>query len=425
MEKMFFSQMTEFEMLDLEQACFDLAETFIEENGIFMSKPGFFDAFVSLMTDYVFAEGIYEQWCTINDRAHLETWMEEFCRIFMKVYSIPAREVMEDDLEKDTIEDEPDKLNDIDKTLAHLQTLPVQVQRSPEWYEIRQTLFSASNLWKLFSTPAQFNSLIYEKCVVKPQESKEFINTNPNPRNWGIKYEPVTRMIYEHKYNTTVNSNYGCIPHKLYPIGASPDGINVDRSNLAKYGKMVEIKNIYNRVIDGIPSEEYWIQIQIQLETCNLFSCDFVETRIKEYTEEEYSLDLLREYKGVVLFFIPRDLTSTTHSSQYIYIPLYITEETVPAWIEDTKLSYPHLVLYETFYWYLDELSCTEVYRNPVWFEQAIPKIEQSWQIVLKERQNGFEHRAPKKRSSEDDLWLLKHSSKIPNAVCLIKLDHD
>jgi hypothetical protein len=317
-------------------------------------------------------------------------------------------------------------LEEIDRTLAHLQTLPVQEQRSPEWYEIRQTLFSASNLWKLFSTPAQFNSLIYEKCLsLKPASTQvETINTNPNPRNWGVKYEPVSRMIYEHKYNTKVNSNYGCIPHKQYPIGASPDGINVDRSNLDKYGKMVEIKNIYNRVIDGVPSEEYWIQIQIQLETCNLFSCDFVETRIKEYTEEEFSLDLLREYKGVVLFFIPREYNE--HKSQYIYMPLYITEETVPSWIEDTKQLYPHLVLYETFYWYLDEFSCTEVYRNSIWFEQAIAKIEESWNIVLKERQDGYEHRAPKKKASSDnDLWLLKHSTKIPNAVCLVKLDHE
>lgn len=36
---------------------------------------------------------------------------------------------------------------------------------------------------------------------------------SPGSRNWGIKYEPVSIMVYEHKYNTTVNTKYGCIPH--------------------------------------------------------------------------------------------------------------------------------------------------------------------------------------------------------------------
>ena len=59
---------------------------------------------------------------------------------------------------------------------------------------------------------------------------------------------------------------------------------------------MLEVKNIYNRDIDGNPKEEYWIQMQIQLETCDLEICDFLETRFKEYElEEEYFEDVSRE----------------------------------------------------------------------------------------------------------------------------------
>ena len=50
---------------------------------------------------------------------------------------------------------------------------------------------------------------------------------------------------------------------------------------------MLEIKNIVNREITGIPKNEYWIQTQIQMETCDLSFCDFVETRIKEFSNEE------------------------------------------------------------------------------------------------------------------------------------------
>ena len=46
-----------------------------------------------------------------------------------------------------------------------------------------------------------------------------------------------------------------------YHLGASPDGINTDKTSQL-YGRMLEIKNIVNREINGIPKSEYWIQMQ-------------------------------------------------------------------------------------------------------------------------------------------------------------------
>jgi hypothetical protein len=70
---------------------------------------------------------------------------------------------------------------------------------------------------------------------------------------------------------------------------------------------MLEVKNIVNRDINGIPKEDYWIQMQLQLECCNLEYCDFVETRFKEYEDEEnfYKEDIENsyEYKGIILTF--------------------------------------------------------------------------------------------------------------------------
>ena len=55
---------------------------------------------------------------------------------------------------------------------------------------------------------------------------------------------------------------------------------------------MLEIKNVVSRKINGIPKKEYWIQMQLQMEVCNLNECDFLETQFKEYeTEEEFILD--------------------------------------------------------------------------------------------------------------------------------------
>jgi hypothetical protein len=41
------------------------------------------------------------------------------------------------------------------------------------------------------------------------------------------------------------------------------------------------------------------------------------------------------------------------------------------------------------------------VRRNRRWFESALPHIENIWNIVVKERESGWEHRAPKKKSEK------------------------
>ena len=46
-----------------------------------------------------------------------------------------------------------------------------------------------------------------------------------------------------------------------------------------RYGRLVEIKNIVNREITGIPKKEYWVQMQLQMEVTDLDECDFLETR--------------------------------------------------------------------------------------------------------------------------------------------------
>jgi hypothetical protein len=93
-------------------------------------------------------------------------------------------------------------------------------------------------------------------------------------------------MIYEHLTGAKLDF-FGCIVHSEYGfIGASPDGIVVNPES-ALFGRLVEIKNIYNREMDGTPSEAYWTQMQIQMQCCDLEACDFVETRFKEYESAE------------------------------------------------------------------------------------------------------------------------------------------
>jgi putative phage-type endonuclease len=318
-----------------------------------------------------------------------------------------------------------------------LQKIEQPTQRTPEWYQFRHNLITASNIWKAFGSESQQNSLIYEKC--KPFEYLMTENTSVNvnsPLHWGNKYERISIAIYEKIYGTKV-SDFGCIQHSQYKfIGASPDGINTLETS-PRYGRMVEVKNIFNREITGIPKEEYWIQMQFQMETCDLDECDFLETRFKEYESEEefYSGELLHEHRGIILYFIKK-ITSESdnhgNAPHYVYMPLdiEITKDSVDEWIQATRASLKsEYSLYETQYWYLDEISVVFVKRNREWFSSCIPRVEKIWKVIEEERITGYEHRAVKKKplvthSTEETSQYIKHMPTTKN-VCLVKLDEN
>lgn len=306
----------------------------------------------------------------------------------------------------------------IAKTLEYLASKPQPAQRTEEWYTFRHNLITASNAYKAFENQNVQNQLIYEKCFTKPvpppsspssasasQPQTSFVNVD-SPLHWGQKYEPVSVMLYEDEYNTTVG-DYGCIQHSTYPfLGASPDGIN-DQCESKRYGRMLEIKNIVNREIDGIPKKEYWIQMQLQMETCDLDECDFLETKFVEYeSEEEFMKDgdsfvesPSGERKGIIMYF------SKDGRPHYIYKPLDMGREECDKWLEKhiDDASGEHGVWIKNIYWKVEEYSCVLVLRNKKWFSDNIQQIENIWNIIEKERITGYAHRAPNKRTKPSE----------------------
>jgi hypothetical protein len=249
--------------------------------------------------------------------------------------------------------------------------------------------------------------------------------------HWGVKYEPITVMIYEDMFNTEVGE-FGCIQHSEYPfIGASPDGINIDpTSNI--YGRMVEIKNVVNRELTGIPKEDYWIQTQVQMETCDLDECDFIETKCMEYQDEKsFYEDETRDYKGVILHFIENGNEYCSPTYSYMPLSIEVNKVTIEDWIqkEKQKNSLENKALLNIAYWYLEEYSCVVIKRNKLWFDKALPLVKDIWNTILKERIDGYEHRAAKKRSpsivlaSEDGNTKNIKTDNHKSGLCLVKLD--
>jgi len=317
-------------------------------------------------------------------------------------------------------------IKNINEKIRILQEKPQPEQRTPEWYARRNNLITASAASKAFGSQASINQLVYEKCKNQPssQGQGQHASSSPpaplqgtvnSPLHWGQRYEPLTVMVYEHRKHTKLGE-FGCIQHDTYPfIGASPDGINIEPTSPI-YGRMVEIKNIVNREITGRPKEEYWIQTQIQMEVCDLDECDFVETRFKEYdSKEEYDADATTTQgytangneKGVILWFQSGPaLTQQGHvvlpTQLYEYAPIGATPYEYDKWEAEMFMKHERLgsIWVRTIYWYLDQYSCVLVRRNRLWFEEAAPVLQRLWETIEKERETGYEHRAPTKRKT-------------------------
>ena len=68
----------------------------------------------------------------------------------------------------------------------------------------------------------------------------------------------------------------------------------------------------------------------------------------------------------------------------------------------------------------MDEVSVVLVKRNKKWFQEAKPILDDVWKIIEHEREYGYEHRAPRKRSRTS-----KDQTATTGGLCLIKLEED
>ena len=387
-----FDKLTESEFEEFELNIEDMLHQYLEDNFINWSEPNFIETMVNDVTDLLYQDFIHAEICKDDEESkeEIEEYIREYAAIICEIEDIVPRSEshLNDQIQQNAKE-----------KIEKLKNKPQPQQRTKEWYEFRHGLITASNIWKTLSTECQQNSLIYEKCQPFVNGTR-FASCTTGSLHWGVKYEPLTLMLYIRSIGGYENSveDFGCIRHDTYEfIGASPDGIVTDETS-PLYGRMIEIKNIVNREIDGIPSKPYWIQMQVQMETCDLDACDFVETQIKEYdAEDAFWQDEQRETKGIVLTFMPVD-ENQVQVPLYKFMPLDIplTREDTQKWIESILI--PEYRLHETKYWYLEIFSCVTVRRNRRWFQTAVVQISQIWDTILKERENGHEHRAPKKR---------------------------
>ena len=409
---------TDFEEEFIE-TCLQLMEEYLKENPSFISDPDFREYLEEEIEELFFIQ-LEDEFNWINQEEEeenlsnlLDFAFDLFFSIFIQERSSSSSII--DSNSNTNIVTDVEKYNLL-KKIENLKSKPQPVQRTKEWYEFRYNLITASNAYKAFESQSLQNQLIYEKCLplktIETDKQNSMVNTN-STLHWGQKYEPLSVLLYEQLFNTKVD-DFGCIQHeKYYFIGASPDGININLKS-DRFGRMLEIKNIVNREINGIPKKEYWIQMQLQMEVCDLDECDFLETKFVEYENaQSFYQDLESKNsntldqgilldQGIILYFNTKD-----SKPFYVYKPLnIISSDKMEEWEEWMVDKYEseefQMVFIKIIYWKLEKFSCVLVQRNKNWFENNIGQLENIWKIIEKERITGFQHRAPNKRQKND-----------------------
>ena len=281
------------------------------------------------------------------------------------------------------------------KKLNLLKQLDLPEQRTKEWYEMRKEKLTASSLAAALGKChfTSRNELLLSKIEEKPYQSNEITE-------WGVKYEDIAIAFYEEMFNVKV-LDFGLIPHPEFnAFGASPDGICDDTGNNDYVSRMVEIKCPPKRKFTKTVPPHYGMQVQGQLEVCDLDECDFFQVKIEEYKDfNEYKKDNFinddKIIQGRTNINFPKGVTISYRKKNelklsYLYPKLNLTDDNYKQWIDDQKIK---ILLngddfIESKWWKISRYECTLVKRDNNWWINNIDKILQFYNDLLYYRDN-------------------------------------
>jgi putative phage-type endonuclease len=246
-----------------------------------------------------------------------------------------------------------------------------QDQRTDAWHAQRGTMVTASEVSKVWQTPASRLELLMKK--LEPVTRSETNPSNAIPALvWGTRFEPVAKKIYEDTTGCEI-LDVGCCQHPVHTfLGASPDGLIVPRfadADPHRYGRLVEFKCPMSRARkDEIPS--YYVhQMQMQMECTGIDECEYVEFRFKQVNFTEWQASTVT--KGV--FAVNPD-------GKVVYKPDdALLHEWMPGLADD----------YQYLWWILTDIKKDFVSKDPTWLSDHLPELRAFWDDVERHRRDG------------------------------------
>jgi putative phage-type endonuclease len=310
--------------------------------------------------------------------------------------------------------------------LDGLMKLDLPEQRSPEWHEMRRNILTASSFAAALDK-CHFTSrdqLLYDKIVPAPYES--------NPiTEWGVKYEEIATLFYQLITGTTVKE-FGLIPHPTFPIfGASPDGICDDTGPTEFCARMLEIKCPPKRKFTKSVPEHYWMQMQGQLEVCDLDECDFLQVKLDEYDNfTDYKNDVLdlsnplkysypdinnydETINGKTSDNLPKGCTISYSKEDdspgklsYIYPKLLLSDDEYLEWIDEHIKQGYNIV--ETKWWKITRYELSTVNRDKNWWNGIIEHVLKFYNDYIHYKDNPKELAKLKERNEKKPKYKYK-----------------
>ena len=267
---------------------------------------------------------------------------------------------------------------------------PQTAQHSADWYSQRRNRLTASEFNQILD--GRRGALLRQKVAPvvegaatdRPFASPVGIaqsDGDMNATTWGHRFESVVRDIYEQELAGpgSVNDSLGRFTHARIPwISASPDGI-VTKGPLA--GRLLEIKAPKTRQPGDFVPPEYYVQMQIQMEVCDVDVVDFVEAQFAQrpvaaLTTEDKKAIKKASWKGRI------EVRGTLENPFYRYTKA--VEDLEDAIFPDET----DAPLLEQTVWWLVGWYPRTVLRNKIWWHTiGWPNAELFWAEVLSLRE--------------------------------------
>jgi hypothetical protein len=295
--------------------------------------------------------------------------------------------------------------------IQRLLETPQIEQRTAEWYQDALGLLSASQFNTILKSGRTRGHLVLQKAGIEPVDHSQrrtvVLTQDLNPFTWGIRFEPVVKQIYQNLTATRV-TDLGRLRHpKDRHLAASPDGLVIE-GPLPRLGRFVEFKAPVTRKILSIVPEDYFAQMQIQMEVGGVEECDYLEVKF----ESQYGIktgpvtipstnpSLYEKWFYGYIFLIGS--LETCEPVRYEYSPLNDLEWK-PSLVSESE------VIVESVPWWSTTWFMKTVERSNAWFANVQPAIQSFWEDVKKAKEGTFELPASLRKQKE--------------IVCLIQAD--
>lgn len=306
-------------------------------------------------------------------------------------------------LAAEAISQAPRDLGEIHKFIDELRGNKQTAQRTLAWYEQGKRILTASEIYSLFRSPRQRAQMVFSKVETHYRMTQPLAvrSEKMSAFDWGIRFEPVVKLIFEKRHICQIE-DLGRILHPTDPrVAASPDGL-ITQGPDHLLGDLIEIKAPVTREIGlGIP-DEYYAQMQTQLEVTRARACQYIEMKFASPYNANIPVEGPALYSGYI-YIVKISGTPTEENlfpeDRLDYVYGAVNSDTIP---ENLPGEIVERIPWSCLGWFHQVVP-----RREDWWASIQPAIHQFWLDVEGARAGTFtippSTRQPKKSKQEVD----------------------